>query len=365
MDINKAREIVNNVDKEMAHLFEKRMEAVKEIAEYKNSHGLQIFDKAREAEVVAKNTALIENPELRSYYVSFIQNLMDTSKKYQHSLMHGMKVAYSGVSGAFAQLAAQTVFDGCSAIPYSSFETAYEAVKNGECDCAVLPIENSFAGDVGAVMDLAYFGTLYISGVYDLPVTQELMANPGVDISEIKEVISHPQALSQCGKFISKHNLKTTEVVNTAVAAKMVKESNRRDIAALGSANAAEIYGLDILQNHVNDSDSNSTRFAVFTRDAKDPTPKDDHFIMVFTVNNHTGSLCKALSVIGEYGINLISLKSRPTKELIWDNYFFVEGEGNLNSLGGENLIIDLKKYCNTLKVLGSFKRKHSYEDKK
>ena len=288
-----------------------------------------------------------------------MNGVMGVSKEFQRSLAEGKRVAYSGVSGAFANMAAEEIFEGCSAVPCSSFTTAYEAVKNGECESAVLPIENSFAGDVGAVMDLAYFGGLHISGVYEFDITQNLIAVPGTKLEDIKEVVSHPQALSQSGKYIKEHSFKVTEAENTAVAAKMVFESKRKDFAAVGSSKAAELYGLSVVEGHINDSGKNTTRFAVFTREAKEIAAADDHFIMVFTVNNKTGSLCGALSIIGESGFNLVSLKSRPTKDLIWDNYFFVEGEGNRGTEEGKKMLSSLGKYCNTFEVLGSFKRKN------
>ncbi len=356
-ELEKARQTINEVDEKMRQLFLERMAASKTVAEYKRLHGIQVCDQQREAEVIAKNSAAFCDEEIKSYYIEFLTSNMEISKQYQHRLLEGMKVAFSGVQGAFANIAANKVFPDATAVGYSDFKAAYNAVVNGECDCVILPIENSFNGDVGQVMDLAFFGPLYINGVYDISVIQNLLAKKGVEIFDIKEVISHPQALGQCAEYIKKHGFKTVEAVNTAVAAKMVAESDRYDIAAIASDEAAEKYGLHKLEAHINQSSNNTTRFAVFSRTAKSPSKADNHFILLFTVTNEAGSLGKAISIIGENGFNLKTLKSRPTKDLIWNYYFFVEGEGNINSSKGKAMLAELKEKCSDLRVIGNFEK--------
>ena len=356
-ELERARSIINQTDKQMAKLFEQRMDAAKIVAEYKKQNGLRIDDFAREAEIIARNTEYIENEEYRSYYVNFLQGNIDLSKKLQHKLLDGMRVAYSGVEGAFATIAAEKIFPDAKVVGYKDFKAAYNAVANGECDCAVLPIENSHNGDVGQVLDLAFFGSLFISGVYEIEVIQNLLGNKGATLSTVKEVISHPQALGQCAEFIREKGYTTTETVNTAVAAKMVAESGRTDIAAIGSIEAAKKFGLEKIEGHINESGTNTTRFAVFTRAEKSATPTDKHFVMMFTVKNAAGSLGEAITVIGKHGFNLKALKSRPTKELIWDYYFYAEGEGDITGEEGKQMICDLQKCCNNLKILGHFEK--------
>lgn len=355
--LQKSREEINEIDKKMAELFCRRMEAVSNIADYKKEHGMPIFDATREEEVIRKNSALVEDEALRSYYVSFLRSNMVISRNYQSMLNSGIRVAFSGIPGAFAQVAAEKVFENCNSVPYDSFKSAYDAVVNGECDCVILPLENSYNGDVGQVMDLAFFGSLYINGVYDISVTQHLLAKRGTNPSDIKEVISHPQALGQCAGYIKKMGYTATESSNTAVAAQFVANSDRIDIAAIGSSKAAEIYGLDVVANAINDSNSNTTRFAVFSRTAKNSGNNDKQFIMLFTVKNESGCLSKALSVIGDNGFNLRALKSRPTKELIWDYYFYAEGEGNINTQKGEKMLNELAEVCNHVKIAGSYEK--------
>ena len=169
--LQKARKAINEIDVKMAELFEKRMRAAAEVAEYKKEHGLKIFDPKREAELIRQGSDIIEDSELREYYVHFLKNNMEISKKYQQRLMEGMIVAYSGTEGAFAHIAARRLFPTANHRAYSDFASAYNAVANGECDAAVLPLENSYNGEVGQVTDLMLSGSLFINGTVELDIT--------------------------------------------------------------------------------------------------------------------------------------------------------------------------------------------------
>lgn len=356
-DLDKARQAINDTDREIVRLFEQRMDAVRQVAEYKKEHGIPVVDTAREEHIVRKNAALVENEDYRSYYVSFLRSAMELSKNYQHRLLDGMRVAYSGVEGAFANIVAERIFPDAKAIPHSDFADAYGAVADGDCDCALLPVENSHNGDVGKVLDLAFFGNLYVTGVYEAEIVQNLLVVPGTTLDDIKTVISHPQALGQCAAYIKHYGFNTVEAVNTAVAVQQVAEIGRKDIAAIGSVEAGEKFGLTKLEGHINESGQNTTRFAVFSRARRAPSPKDTRFILLFTVNNTAGSLGRAVSVIGEHGFNLRALKSRPTKELVWDYYFYAEGEGDLTSENGKAMLRELKECCSNVKILGSYEK--------
>lgn len=353
--INEARTIINEVDKEMASLFEKRMKAVKMVAEYKKEMGLPVLDEAREKTVVERNVEYIKDSETRGYYQEFIKNTMKISRDYQHKLLQGSKVAYSGVEGAFAHIASKNVFPDATLISYQSFKSAYKSVVNGDCDAAVLPIENSFAGEVGQVLDLMFSGDLYINGVFDLPIVHNLLAKKGSKLSDIKKVVSHPQALSQCALYIEEHHFAQSEATNTAVAAKLVAESNDSSIAAIASSDTAKLYGLEVIDHDINESSTNTTRFAVFTRSRNDSKEKDNCFLLLFTVTNTAGSLAKAIDIIGKNGFNMKVLRSRPMKDLAWMYYFYVEAEGNINSLNGQKMLEELKPYCDKLKVVGNY----------
>ena len=355
--LDEARLIINEVDSKMAELFVKRMRAAEMVAEYKMQRGLKIYDAAREEEVVRRNSALIEDKVLREYYVNFLKNNMAVSREYQARLMGGMKVAYCGTEGAFAHIATSKRFPDAQKIAYGDFESAYEAVVKGECDAAVLPIENSYNGEVGQVTDLMFSGSLYVNGIMDLAVTQDLLAVKGTKLEEIKEVVSHPQALGQCAEFIKGRGLTALEYTNTALAAKLVAEKGDKSIAAIASKEAAEIFGLEVLMENINSSRSNTTKFAIFSRAEDKHSIKEMgvHTILLFTVRNEAGALAKAIEIIGKHGFNMRSLRSRPMKELLWQYYFYVEAEGNINTEEGAAMMRELRGYCDRLKSIGSF----------
>ena len=179
---------INDIDKKMAELFEQRMVLAKEIADYKLAHGLSLVDSKREEEVIRKNLEFIRDEKVKSYYVNFIKDVMNESKKYQSLIMSGIKVAYSGVPGAFSYIAAKRSYPEGNYISYPDFESAYHACESGEVDVVVLPIENSFAGEVGTVMDLTFQGSLHINKVFDLEITQNLLGLKGADKKGIKKV---------------------------------------------------------------------------------------------------------------------------------------------------------------------------------
>ena len=358
-ELELARKEINEADREMAKLFEKRMNAVKSVAAYKKEHALSISDPVRENEVIAKNSALIENDVIREYYIEFLKNNMKLSREYQSRLNEGMKVAYSGVEGAFGYIAAMRMYPEAKLISYRTFEEAYDSVCQGECDCAVLPIENSYAGDVGNVMDLIFSGSLYVNQVIDLPVTHNLIANEGATLDTVKTVISHPQALAQCSEYIKSHGFEEESYPNTAASAKHVKETGRVDVAAIASIETAQIYGLNVLQENINSSRMNTTRFAAFSRSQSKPSgtakKMNEHFILVFTVKNEAGALAKTLDIIGAHGYNMRNLRSRPMKELLWSYYFYIEAEGSINTQDGKDMLRELGATCDRLKLAGTY----------
>lgn len=355
--LKNARKTIDDIDAEMAKLFCRRMEASRDVADYKKRHGLVISDPTREGELIARNAARVTDEDIKPYYISFLKNNISLSKSFQKKLLRGMKIAYSGVPGAFGHTAALSIFPGSEAVPYGGFAESYKAVEEGDCDAAVLPIENSFAGDVASVLDLMFFGTLYVTGIYDLEVSQNLVGNPGATVNTVKEVLSHPQALDQCAAYIKRRGFTRTEASNTAVAAEKVALSGRTDLAAIAGTDTARLYNLHVMEANIQESGANTTRFAVFSKAENRPSETDDHFILFFTVKNEAGSLGRAVSVIGENGFNMKALKSRPTKDLIWDYYFFVESRGNIHSEKGQKMLSELSEVCAEVKVAGSFEK--------
>lgn len=355
--LKQAREEINRVDKELAELFVQRMRAVEQVAEYKKLHAMPILDASREQQILSQGASRLEDETMREYYVNFQQALMDISRSYQQRLLSGLKIAYSGTVGAFAHIAASRLFPQAEKIAFGSFKEAYEAVCSGNCDAAVLPLENSYAGEVGQVTDLLFSGPLYLNGITELAVSHELLAIPGAKLEDIETVISHPQALSQCQGFIKKQGYSEKAFENTALAAEYVASLNDPKVAAIASEDTAGIYGLQVLARNINESASNTTRFAVLTRAENRSISRTAgaHFVLMFTVRNEAGALARALNIIGAHGFNMRTLRSRPMKELLWQYYFYVEAEGDINGYEGQCMLEELAVCCDKIKAVGSF----------
>lgn len=356
-ELNEIRQEINAVDIELRALFEKRMLLAREVAEYKTAHGLPILDASREAEVIEKNVAKLKSEELRPFYVNFMQSNMAISRSYQDMLVSGMRVAYSGVAGAFAYIAACKLFPKSRKLAYPNFDAAYNACVSGECDCVVLPIENSYNGEVGAVTDLMLSGELKVNGVVDVDITHCLLGVKGASISDIKRVVSHPQALAQCRGYIRSHGFSEDEFENTALAAESVAERGDKSVAAIASEEAAKLFGLEVIEKNINESRTNTTRFAVFSRAEHKHESNEPgiYSIMLFTVKNEAGALAKALDIIGKHNFNMRTLRSRPVKDAMWQYYFYIEAEGNINSKEGRRMLEDLEEYCDRVKFVGSY----------
>ena len=264
-----------------------------------------------------------------------------------------LKVAYSGIKGAFANIAASRLFPQARLISYKNFKEAYNAVVKGECDHVVLPTENSYAGEVGQVLDLMYEGDLIIDGVYPLRITQNLLGIKQSRIEDIKKVMSHPQALEQCDEFITKNHLERIEAANTAIAAKQVADQNDKSLAAIASIDTAKLYGLEILKENINEDTDNTTKFAVLSKN-RNAKKNDTSLILMFAVKNEAGMLAKAIDVIGRHGFSMNALRSRPLKSLSWQYYFYAEIEGDPESDEISRMLNEMSKYCVSLKQLGT-----------
>ena len=296
MDIQDSRKKIDQIDNNIIDLFKKRMATAKEIAEYKAKNNMQTFDGARERQLLARISELA-GPELEGYARMIYSLMMDVSKSYQHNIVHPTSafvdkidkaieetdkvfpkeavVACQGVEGSYGGIATSKIFRFPDIHFYSQFEDVFLAVEKGEAEYGVLPIENSTAGSVKMTYDLMSKHDFHIVRSLRLKVDHNLLAKKGTDIKEIKEIFSHEQAINQCAGFIkSLGDIKVTVVANTAVAAKMVSESGRSDVAAISSSACASLYGLDILGSSVQDNGNNYTRFICFSKkDISSPLP--------------------------------------------------------------------------------------------
>lgn len=272
--------------------------------------------------------------------------------------MNSPRIAYSGVEGAFASIAAGKIFPDGERVAYQNFRAAYDAVCKGECDYAVLPIENSYAGEVGQVMDMIFDGNLYIRAIYSLPVSQNLLGVKGARKEDIKTVVSHPQALDQCYEFIQRMGYETIQATNTAEAAKEVAENGDVTVAAIASASTASIYGLEIIEPEINEVNNNTTKFAVMERAMSEiidyTSDKPDVYSLMFTMPNTPGALAQILMTLGIFGYDMRVIRSRPIKGQRWKYYFYTECEGNKLS-SGVSMIEGLHLNCEMVKVLGHY----------
>ena len=351
--LEESRIKIDEIDTKMRELFEARMEAVRVVAEYKKENAMPIFDEKRENAVIIKNCEKLENSELKHEYVYFLQSLMKSSKLYQRKLVYGGNIGYQGALGSCGHIASGELFEGAELKAYKKFGDVLDAVENGEIDAGVLPIENSINGEVGEVMDeLFKHENLYINAYYDLKVDQNLLGIPGARLEDIKKVYSHEQALGQCSMFFRGKDIELIPYVNTARAAEYVKSLNDKSVACVASLKTKDIYGLELIEEKINNSDTNTTRFGIIS---KNYSGHGDKFGLYFVVNNSAGSLAKAINIISDTGFNMTCLRSRAMKDLPWEYYFYVEVSGNLED--ANDMLTELKKVCARLRILGSYKK--------
>ena len=238
--LEQARAEIDAVDAQLAALFERRMAAVLSVAQYKQAHGLPIFDAAREAVVLEKAAARIQNAALRPYYKDHVQNMMDVAKQYEAEVLGRNRAAYQGVEGAFAHIALRALFPHAEAVSCPTWDEVFDAVSRGDTAHGVVPFENSHAGDVSAVLDLCYnHPELWVVDVYDLPISQNLLVLPGTQLAQLRHVYSHQQAIAQSETFLKQFRLPATAMPNTAMAAKFVAESGDPSKAAIASADSS------------------------------------------------------------------------------------------------------------------------------
>jgi len=269
-----------------------------------------------------------------------------------------MRVAFQGEPGAYSEAAALEHF--CPAtvtLPCESFDAVFAAVESGACDAGLVPIENSVAGSIHRNYDLLLQHSLPIVGERYLRVKHCLIAHPGVALAEIRQVLSHPQGLAQCERYLrSLPHVKVEAAYDTAGSVKMIKEQGDRSVAAIASRRAAEVYGMAILAEGVEDDPANFTRFLAIASQPVTPGSKAKTSI-VFTLNNIPGALFKALSVFALRDLDLTKIESRPLVGKPWDYLFYIDFVGSTDDITVTRALSHLSEYALTLRVLGSYPR--------
>lgn len=267
-----------------------------------------------------------------------------------------MKVSFQGEPGAYSEQAVFNYFGSVETVPCESFDAMFDAVVSGKSDAALAPIENSLAGSIHQNYDLLLRHDLHIVGEYLLRVRHCLIAMPGVKKEDIKKAISHPQALGQCAGYLRNGGIKPEQVYDTAGSVKMLKESGARDVAAIASKRAAELYGMQVLEEGIEDNPENYTRFLAIQ---KEPVTFEGEAktSIVFTLKNVPGSLFKAMSVFALRDIDLTKIESRPLQGKPWEYLFYIDFIGSMQDETAKRALDHLGEYAVMLRVLGSYPR--------
>lgn len=358
--LQQARTEIDGIDAKMAALFERRMQAVANVARYKAETGKPVFDAVREAAVLDKNTARLQDETLRPYYRAFLQEAMAVSRAYQRAMLGRDTAAYQGVEGAWSHIALRRLFPFSRAKSFATWGEVFDAVQNGDAEFGVLPFENSNAGDVSTVLDLLYTHPgLIVARMCDLPIRQDLLGVPGSTLAGVRTVISHPQALAQSSVFLQQHGWATQAWNNTADAARHIARLQDPSVAAIASAETAELYGLQILAAGVNADGDNTTRFIVIERADQPPVMTGDgqRLALLFTARHEPGQLAAVLDQIGARGFNMECIKSRPLPHVPFEYYFYVQlvCPAGSTRTDCETLLDTLRAACSTLRLLGAF----------
>lgn len=265
------------------------------------------------------------------------------------------RISYQGVAGANSEQASLQFDPSAEPIGYHTFQQAFQAALKGECDFACLPVENSLAGSINQTYDLLGDSTLHVVGEQIVHVHHNLMVKPGVRLADIKRVYSHPQALAQCQSFIEKHKLEAVTDFDTAGAAKLLSENGGEDKAAIATKRAAEIYGLEILAEHIEDEDFNYTRFFILGQEeAKRGEGRQKSSLMLAT-RHRPGDLLRCLEEFRNHDLNISKLESRPRRDKPWSYLFYVDVEGHIEDETMQRAMAGLMRKAAFVKFLGSY----------
>ncbi len=374
-NLEELRREIDSIDQKMVELFKRRMEVVTQVAAYKKERGLPILDASRERALLGK-VGQAAGDELADYIQSVYRTLLAASRSYEtgklgqeSQVYQGIRtalketnplfpqrptVACQGIEGAYSQLACDRLFKAPTILYFQTFDHVFKAVESGMCQYGILPIENSTAGSVNAVYDLMIRHNFHIVRSARLKVSHNLLAKPGVKLEDIKEVFSHEQALNQSSGFLAKLGVKVTVVENTAVASKMVADSQRTDVAALSSRLCAEQYGLHIVQANVQDQDSNYTRFICISKNPE-IYPGADQTSLMMVLPHKPGTLYNVLAKFYALNMNLKKLESRPLPGREFEFMFYFDVEASVYAPEMETLFRDLESDCEQLRYLGTY----------
>ena len=269
-----------------------------------------------------------------------------------------IKVGYQGTNGTFSEIAVMKYFEGTDYEPHSyrNFTDILNDCDNGILDCAMLPVENTTTGVITRSVDLFRNYGIHAIGEINVPIRQNLIVLPGTKLEDIREVYSHPEAISQCSGFFAEHpSIRAIAYQDTAKAAEYVKSQMDSSIAALGSVRAAEYYELEVLIPSVQDSNMNMTRFLCVS-EQNYVAPDADKISLYFVVAHEPGSLYQVLGVLADHKLNMLKLESRPIPGQLFEYCFYVDFSGHLHDENVRSAMKEIRKRCSECRVLGCYK---------
>lgn len=375
-DLSEIREKINEIDNKIVELWKERMETCLSVAQYKKENNLPVLDTKREAELLNR-IGNMAGEELEVYSRVLYDTIMTVSKSYQHKFLSNgnpltekiknaventeklfpskAMVACQGVEGAYSGIACEKLFRYPTVSYFKTWYDVVNAVEKGLCKYGVLPIENSTAGSVNNVYDLMAEHNFYIVKSFRLKINHCLLSNKGATLDTIKEIYSHEQAINQCSEFLRQHSdIKVNVCENTAVAAKMVMESGRTDVAAISSENCRDLYGMTMLSADIQNKDNNYTRFICISKDLE-IYPGADKTSFVLTLPHRPGSLYHTLARFYALGINVIKLESRPIQNKDFEFMFYFDMSVSVYDDAFYEILEQLSDECEYFNYLGSY----------
>lgn len=361
---------IDSIDKELIALFERRMNVAVKVGEYKKENNLPILNIKREEEVIDKNTNRLTNEAYRTYGRAFFEHLMELSRNLQAEIIgdkeevsskvkesKNLTIGFQGIKGSFSEEALLKYFNNPGSTKnFEEFEDVFKALENNQIDYAVLPIENSYTGAITEVYDLLEKYGFYIVGEECIQINQHLVGISGSDINKIEEVYSHPQGFEQSKMFLNEHqNYKLIPYHNTAISAKLVADLKDTKKAAIASKRAADLYGLEVLKDIINDKKNNRTKFIIVKKDLE--CDKNSNKIsVVFSLEDKAGTLYNLLKYFAQNNINMIKIESRPNKHESWKYLLYVDFEGTLENEEVKSALNLIKENSGYFRIIGSYK---------
>lgn len=370
--LEEIRESIDKLDETIVKALGERQKIVRQIIIDKLEREDEIRDSEREEKLLSKIRHLGPEVGMDPYFLEqLFREIIQHSVRYQtHALVdhqndkskeQTIRVAYQGTDGAFSHQAAMRHFEQrykhVKCLGYTRFEEAADAVVNKEVEVGILPIENTTAGSINDTYDLLNEKELYIIGEEVLKIQHCLMAPEDVQLSHIRRILSHPQAIAQCSKFLtSLPRCHVESYFDTAMAARKVRDDADLSQAAVASAFAAEIYGLKILKRNLANQEENYTRFVVVSTEPVTCDPQIKcKTSLIFATGDEKGDLLKCLNLVGDHSINMTKLESRPRIGYPWQSLFYMDIEGNKEEPRIEDALKKLKKKAHYFKILGSY----------